>query len=474
VECRIDHSVSPVTPRAAWLLFAAAVASSIPTFWFYLVGEEGILVNNSIEMWQRGDWLRLWLFGVDHKHGVFANWLIIPAAAVLGWEKAPGIARAVMVLSTVATGLILYVLVRRLYRDAPLAVFAAALFVTFGDILFYRGWLAYRDPLFGMLAFAAIAALWLAVHEQSARWLLAVIVCSALAFLTKGLIVYVFVGAAVFVLLWRRVPRAYLRKPASIAAAFVTLSLPFLWFRLAAGDQSQGGSMLAEIASKLAPDGWLAYLWKLVAYPAEIMLRLAPASLLAILAAYKMPAVRNDAAADVEWRTALAIAFAAFLPFWLAPQSHFRYVLPVVPLLALALAVVLIHAGAVRVRSAMQWLWIAVVLKLMVVLMVFPYYQKHYRGENYALTAHEIVERTKGYPLYTKNVSASGLSVAAYINLRRLPDESLRIPPREWDNGFVIAYEAEPQLGRISERFRLAGNDLYLLCRGMACEKAKK
>jgi 4-amino-4-deoxy-L-arabinose transferase-like glycosyltransferase len=474
VGCRINNSVSPVAPRAAWLLFAAAVASSIPTFWFYLVGEEGILLNNAIEMWQRGDWLRLWLFGIDHKHGVFANWLIIPAASVLGWDKTPGIARAVMVLSTAATGLVLYVLVLRLYRDAVLAVFAAALFVTFGDILFYRGWLAYRDPLFGMLVFAAIAALWIAVREQSARWLPAVIVCSTLAFLTKGLIAYVFVGAAVFVLLWRRAPRAYLLRPLTMAAAVATLSLPFLWFRLVAGDPSQGGSMLGEIASKLEPAGWLAYLWKLAAYPAEIVLRLAPASLLAIAAVYKMPAVLKHAAADVEWRTALGVAFAAFLPFWLAPQSHFRYVLPVVPLLALALAVVLWRAGEGRVRSAMNWLWMAVALKMIVALVAFPYYQKHYRGENYATTARVIVERTRGHPLYTQNVSASGLSVAAYINLQRLPEESLRVPPREWDNGFVIAYDADTNLGQVIERFRLAGNDLYLLCRGMACEKAAK
>jgi 4-amino-4-deoxy-L-arabinose transferase-like glycosyltransferase len=474
VGCRIENSVSPVAPRAAWLLFAAAMASSIPTFWFYLVGEEGILLNNSVEMWQRGDWLRLWLFGIDHKHGVFANWLIIPVASVLGWDKAPGIARAVMVLSTAATGLVLYVLVLRLYRDVALAAFAAVLFVTFGDVLFYRGWLAYRDPLFGMLVFAAIAALWLAAREQSARWLPVVIVCSALAFLTKGLIAYVFVGAAVFVLLWRAAPRAYLLKPLTIAAAVATLILPFLWFRLVAGDPSQGGSMLGEIASKLEPAGWLAYLWKLAAYPAEIMLRLAPASLLAIAAVYKMPAVLKDAAAEVEWRTALAIAFAAFLPFWLAPQSHFRYVLPVVPLLALALAVVLLRAGEASVQSAMKWLWMAVALKLILVLVAFPYYQNHYRGENYTATARVIVERTRGHPLYTQNVSASGLSVAAYINLQRLPEESLRVPPREWDNGFVIAYDADTNLGLVIKRFRLAGNDLYLLCRGMACEKAAK
>ena len=64
---------SPIAPRALWWLFAAAVASSIPALWFYLVGEEGILVNSSLEMAQRGEWRRLWLFGMDAMHGVFAD-----------------------------------------------------------------------------------------------------------------------------------------------------------------------------------------------------------------------------------------------------------------------------------------------------------------------------------------------------------------------------------------------------------------
>jgi hypothetical protein len=86
--------------RQWWLLFAAAVASFIPTFWYYLVGEEGILVNSSLEMWQRGDWLRLWLYGIDARHGVFANWLIIPVASTLGWEHAPAALRTIMVSAT--------------------------------------------------------------------------------------------------------------------------------------------------------------------------------------------------------------------------------------------------------------------------------------------------------------------------------------------------------------------------------------
>ena len=80
--------------RQWWLLYAVAVASFVPTFGYYLVGEEGILVNSSLEMWQRGDWLRLWFYGGDARHGVFANWLIIPLASALDWEYAPGVVRA--------------------------------------------------------------------------------------------------------------------------------------------------------------------------------------------------------------------------------------------------------------------------------------------------------------------------------------------------------------------------------------------
>ena len=58
-----------------------------------------------------------------------------------------------MILSTAGSGLLLAFLVFQLYRDAALAALAAAICVTFADILLYRGWLGYRDPLLAMLVF---------------------------------------------------------------------------------------------------------------------------------------------------------------------------------------------------------------------------------------------------------------------------------------------------------------------------------
>jgi hypothetical protein len=43
-------------------------------------------------------------------------------------------------------------------------------------------------------------------------------------------------------------------------------------------------------------------------------------------------------------------------------------------------------------------------------------------------------------------------------------------PPAHWTSGYVIAYTFNADLGKIAQHYRLAGNDLYLLCRGAACE----
>jgi 4-amino-4-deoxy-L-arabinose transferase-like glycosyltransferase len=453
-----------------WLLYAVAIASFVPTFWYYLVGEEGILVNSSLEMWQRGDWLRLWLYGSDARHGVFANWLIIPLASAVGWERAPGAVRAIMAGAVALSGLMVAGLAYRLYRDAVLAALAAVICVTFADVLFYRGWLGYRDPLFGMLVFGAIAALWLAVHDARVAWLGGTVILATLAFLTKGIIAYVFVGAAVLVFLVQRESRTLLLRPLPLVLAVATLCVPYMWFHWVLGDQAQGGRMASEIGDKLMPLGVMAYLWKLVTYPVETALRLAPVSLLAGWWVWRGRAA-GTGLADRSMATALAIAGVAFLPFWLAPQSHFRYLLPVLPLLALALAVYVARQDALS-RAAWRWLWAVVALKFVFAVALFPYYQHRVRGENHAQAAQQALQRTAGFPLYANDVSATGLSVTAYMNILRLPQPALTFAPAHWDNGYVVSNVADETLGRITAQYPLGGNVLYLHCRGAACAAA--
>ena len=467
--------VKPATSssRAArlWWFYAIAAATFLPAIGFYYVGEEAIFPISSLEMWYHGEWIRQLLYGASLQHNPLLNWFIIPLAGAAGWEHMLAVTRAIAIAATVGTGLVLAWLAHALYRDAALAAFCALTYLTLADVFFYRGWLAYVDPLFALFVFGSVACLWVACQRESTPLLAAAVLALTCAFMTKALTAYVFYGVAAAVLTVSEGRyRRYLFSPASWLLHAAAAALPLAWLHLVPGNVGQGGRMFAEVLAKLAPESVAEYAVKLVVYPLETAGRLAPALLVAAWYWWKGRA-QAPAPADPHARIALAIALVNFAPYWLAPQSGIRYLMPLYPLAGLVIAPALWRAGPRAVHVAQRWLVVVLALKLAAVLVLFPWYQSHYRGENYAITARQIVERTAGYPLYANNVSASGLSVTAHIDVLRLPRPPLTFPPPTWDSGFVIDYSPDAKLGSVAEHYRLGGNDLYLLCRGAACKK---
>ena len=57
------------------------------------------------------------------------------------------------------------------------------------------------------------------------------------------------------------------------------------------------------------------------------------------------------------------------------------------------LALVISSAGAQALAVTRRWLIAIIVLKLVAVLLLFPFYQSHYRGENYLAAADRIMKR---------------------------------------------------------------------------------
>ena len=117
----------------------------------------------------------------------------------------------------------------------------------------------------------------------------------------------------------------------------------------------------------------------------------------------------------------------------------------------------------------MRWMTGLIVLKLVLALVAFPYYQRAFRGENYAAAAKAIAQHVGDAPLYTNDVTAAGLAVTAYLNMARLPRPALTYVPAQWDDGFVLYFAPDEKLGKVAMRFPLAGDTLYVLCRGTAC-----
>lgn len=458
-------SSDPNAARRWWWLYAIAAASFLPALGFYYVGEEAIFPKSALEMWWHGEPLRRLLFGADLQHNPLFTWLIIPLSALAGWEWMLVVTRAITIAATLATGLVVAGLAQALYANRAFSAVAAVTYLTLLDLFLYRGWLAYVDPLFGLLVFSAMAALWLACERRSAAWLLGAVLALTGAFLAKALTAYVFYAGAALVLLLRGHAR-FLLGPASLALHALALAIPLLWFRVVMTSSGQGTRMFSEIVAKLMPERFGDYLLKLVAYPLETLLCLAPAGLLAL---WLIARRRVGARGDRHLLTAALIFTIGFLPYWLAPHSHVRYLLPLYPLAGLVIARVIWLAGEGALATTRRWLIGLIAVKLAVVLVAFPLYQQHYRGANYAEAAQAITARTAGFPLYTLNVSASGLSVTAYIDVARLPQQPLAFPPADWKEGFVLAYEPDEKTGTVAEQYRLGGNTLYLLCRGAAC-----
>ena len=452
------------------LLLIAAVLSFLPMMHLYYVGEEAIFPITSMEMAQHGVWLKQYLYGGDVQHNPLFNWLIIVFANLAGWPHVLLVARGLTVVATLATAAVLAWLVWRLFRDRHFAAFAALVHLTLADVLMYHGWLAYVDPLFGLFIFAAIAALWVACAESrpALLWLAASALTCAL--LSKAFTAYVFYGAAFIVLARDRGYRRLLLGLPSLAAHAAMLAAPLLWFASIPSGHSQSGRMFDEILAKLAFPGIGDYLAKLLLYPLEIWIGLLPAGALAIYFALRRR-VAPAAWKNRHFRAALLIGGLNFLPYWLAPYSGVRYLIPIYPLFALIAAWLIWQAGDAAMRTTQRWLAATIAFSLVLGLFVFPYYQHKFRGENYALAATDVISIVGEQSLYVVDSSASGLNVAAYINQQRYPHQALQYPPSQWQHSFVLARSADPQLGKVHKKYQLLGDELYLLCRGVACDQ---
>jgi hypothetical protein len=340
-------------------------------------------------------------------------------------------------------------------------------------VLLYRGWLAYVDPLFGFFVFAAIATLWVACVERRPVLIVFAVLSLTCAFMSKAFTAYVFYGGAMLVLMMEPDRRRVLLGAPSLALHAAAALAPMLWLSLLAGNSGQGTRMFGEMLAKLAPRSAVEYLQHLAGYPAETALRLSPVILLVAYFAW-----RRRIAVSTEFtphlKTALWIALLSYLPYWLSPHGAIRYLVPIDPVAGFALALLLWSAGEQARLLTKRWLIGMIALKFVAAVFLFPYYQSHYRGENYALAARDIIERASGHPLYTTSDTAAGLSVAGYIDAHWRRDDPIQWPPAGWSTGFVLAEEADSAVGAVVARFKLGGEELFLLCRGAACARAAR
>jgi 4-amino-4-deoxy-L-arabinose transferase-like glycosyltransferase len=464
-----------VSPTAIWRIFWIAAGSFVPMLFLQYVGEEAVYTLGAQEMVARGNYLVATLYGDDYVRPGIYSWLIAALTSILGPGNILISARLITIASTILMGLILAWLIRRIFKDPLLAALAAAVFLS-GDVLLYRGWLAYADPFFSLCTFGAMACLWVATEERRDDLLALAGFALICSFLAKALTGFVFYGVLGLVLLWRHDNRIFLVRPWSFIIHSAAITFPFVWnYAIAKNDILD--TMILQILSKpnnLPP--LLEYLKLLIGFPFRTIWYLLPVSVIAIycLAWRKTPlqALAHGPIAIAIWALIINL-----IPYWTMPQGGTRYLMPVYPLVALMMAAIVLHSGKYIVSLTAKALIGTVVVAYMSSLIGFPLYEHYFRG-SYTNAAKTIIARAGEQPIYVTDATSIGLSIAANINVLRATKSPIVKPPGDFSSGYVLAMEPDPNLGQVDLLLGLGHNrdgrrTRYLLCRGAACSQSR-
>ncbi len=455
-----------------WLI--AAQLSFLTTLFLPYQGEEAVYTLTSIEMLFNKSIFVSTLYGENYARPPLFNWLIVPIANLIGWDQVLVASRLVTMLSTLATGFVLIAFANKLYKNTIFSIFVALIFMS-GDVLFRRGWLAYADPLFSFYVFSAIVCLWIYIKERRPILLLLAGISLIASFLTKALTGYVFYGITVAVLFFRSKEKKLFLKPYFILLHVVVLVFPLFWNHyLSQG--ADGGAMIRDIITKFNLINLKQYVCKVIFYPADTFFRWLPIS--GLLAYFGIPeyykkkkGVQIPNLKDHDFITVILIFALNYLPYWMAPETHVRYLLPLYPFVALILGHLLWSMGQQKVKIAFYCMALCIVFRFVAGLCVFPYYERHFRGD-YRMVARDILQLIEEQPIYATTHLTPALSVVAELDVLRLPKTPVKQPRDHFDHGFVITAIPDFPNTKVFKEYRLGNCLLYLLCRGNACDKA--
>jgi 4-amino-4-deoxy-L-arabinose transferase-like glycosyltransferase len=461
-----------ISPTTAWKLFWLAAASFIPFLFLQYEGEEPFFTIIAQEMWASRDFTHITHLGNEYPRPGLFPWLIIALSTVLGWDNVLIAARAIAVTSTILTGLTIAWLTTRIFKDRLMAAFAAAIFLS-GDVLLYRGWLAYSDPVFALFTFGAMACLWVATQERRNDLLALAALALVGAFLSKVPTTYVFYGTLGLVLLWKHENRLFLFRPVSLAVHAVAVAFPLLWSYGIVGNSYFDAAISNLLFTTLHPPSWREYLTDFIAFPFSVTMHLLPASAVAIYAIYsrRFELSQRNRSIDIAIWTALL----NLIPYWLSPYGSTRYLLPTFPFFALVMAYVIVLSGKFLSNTMAKLLVANIAIGLVGSLIAIPLYQHYVRG-NYAELARMILAHVGEQPIYANDVTAVGLSLVANLNTMRPSRPPITSPPPNFSSGYVLAREVDPNVGDTNLTFSVGRNadgkrTRYLLCRGPICAR---
>jgi len=454
---RIDFSRFEVL-RLLCILAALAMLLPVPVMQF--VGEESYYAVSAIEMHITGDYWHHLILGFEWPKTPLFLWLAIALSKIIGWEHIDISLRLVSVASTWISALTVGLLTRHLFAGGRNTAWLAALvYLTMGDVFFWYGWLGYADANFGMFIFTAIAALWLAIERGHLGWFLLSLVLISFAFMSKNISAYYFFGVVGLVLLYRKQRWQLLLHPGFIVLGLAALLVP--WWYQATFVHGNSNALVAIKDGLRNFQGYslFEYIQHGFSLPAIFFFRTLPIGffLLWLLIRKKVQLTLQP-----EITTVLLILFIWFLPFWISAGGSPRYLVPFYALVAVIFTAFLMQLKEGYRMQAVRLMLVILILKIPYSLLVLPYIKDWRPDRSLLAVAEDVLQRTDGKFVRTLDDIASGLSIAAYMDVRLPPEHYIR-----WYNGkergvYIIVDLPDASLGKLIKHYPIRGRHLYL------------
>ena len=292
----------------------------------------------TFEMLKTGEFLQPTVLGEPYyKKPPFHNWVLALSANFFGSVSEVTL-RLPSVLSVLFTSLLIFWFVGRFF-DRKRALFSAFIFPTFYVVLFGYGSKCEPDTLFTLLVSSSIL-LWFYLMERGRElpaWIVGYFLTS-LATLTKGLpaVHFFLISVAVYFLLNREFKRLF---SLNHLFGFIVGLLPFGGWLFSVRTDQAIYTLLSEVISR-SPGHFnlLDTFMRYVSFPFRFLGATFPWSLIFIFHFFKRNLRPAESLKDRTLRFLLLSFLFNLLIYWVFPGSRLRYVMPVLPFLAVLLA----------------------------------------------------------------------------------------------------------------------------------------
>ena len=445
-------TVENVRPLLIFLAWMSVVWMFFPIH-IQLIGEESVFAVYFQNMVQTSDYMNafyrpplfLWVsMGLDH---------------LFHFDSIELPLRMASILSSVCGALFAGLFAHKVFQKEHAALLGFLVFLTLGEIQFWYGWLGYADAMFMFFIFSSMVSIWLAAQEEKTSWYLLAVVLINAAFFTKALSAYLFFFTTLAVSAYGFGSWRFFLRPAQLLILPLLAVAPMLWASLhGSGAESTSAGLVEDIARRFTTIDMVSYLKHVVVFPVEFLARMAPVSLLLIYVMFRQPPAQYDK----EIRMIALIFLINYLPYWLAPFSNMRHVVPLYGWGSLVLTYLLLQYDFKVRQTALVAIAVVLFLKIPFSFWGLPFLKERDETQAFLPVAEDMIVQVKGEAIRQSSVSFTGFAVTAYINqIQKGQPNILFYTPQ--DHGvYVIAHE---QLAgtQLVKKYTLFNDPVYLL-----------